>query len=295
VPSLETISLRYRLVVPILFLIAAFVHLKKMWVAMRGTTLRTNFWLVDGVSRSSRMVKEGAAKWRALDVVYNFASGVGHTRLRRVIDDFWLRIRNAQAVRNRLKIAKSKLREAILSVAATRQDDDPIRILSLASGSAQGVIETLAEFRNLGLDIEVLLVDQDTSALAHARRLAREHNVEDKVITREGDVIFFDRVSRGYKPDIIEMLGLMDYLRTSLAVKLVRKIYSALNAGGRFLTCHVHPNSESYFLRHVVDWDMIYRPLGEFHDILVEGKFLHPAFFTEPHGIHSVAVCEKPL
>jgi hypothetical protein len=85
----------------------------------------------------------------------------------------------------------------------------------------------------------------------------------------------------------------MDYLRDSLAIALVKKIRRVLVAKGIFLTCHVHPNGEEYFLRHVVNWDMLYRPLTAFQNVLDNAGFLNARYETEPHGIHSVAVCRK--
>jgi hypothetical protein len=62
---------------------------------------------------------------------------------------------------------------------------------------------------------------------------------------------------------------------------------------GFFLTCHIHPNMESYFLRYVINWDMLYRTKHQLEDLLVEGGFLSAELHTEPHLIHSVAVAQK--
>ncbi len=112
-----------------------------------------------------------------------------------------------------------------------------------------------------------------------------------------GEVLVFDHVIRksgiDFKPDIVEMCGLLDYLDTALAVRLVKKIFRQLHDEGFFLTCHIHPNHEAYFLNHVVNWWMLYRTPAELKNIVVEGGFMKVELHSEPHGIHSVAVAQK--
>lgn len=280
----------YRLMLPFMFVLAAYVHTKKTIFGLFEKRVRCNSLIVDGISINSRRVKDGAAKWPALDACYNFITGEGSNVLIRTVDTFWMQIRNAQAVRNRLKIVRRELRRAII---ASSRSDEPVRILSLAAGTAQGVLEVMAELRAQGYPSEAVLVDRDRTALEYARQLTAFHGLHDSVRIVEGDVTSFDKLTKGYRPHIIEMCGLMDYLRDTLAEKLVRKIRANLETGGFFLTCHIHPNAETYFLRHVVDWDMLYRPLEKFEDILTKGNFLDARYETEPHRIHTVAIGRK--
>lgn len=288
----EHIVWPYRLMVPVLYIVGAYVKAKKVICKSFGWPLpKTNFWLIDGISINSRRVKDGAATWRALDAVYNFTAGEGDTWLARVIDRYWLKIRNAQAVRNRLKIVKRELLAAVFRMSKGA----PIRILSLAAGSGQGVIEVVASLRRIGIRCDVLLIDQDASALAHARMLMERHGVSDSVRLRQADVIYFEREVRkeDFKPDIIEMCGLMDYLLDPLAVVLIKKIHRRLQLNGFFLTCHIHPNHEAYFLWHQENWGMLYRTRRQLRELLIEGGFLEADLYAEPHRIHSVAVTQK--
>jgi 2-polyprenyl-3-methyl-5-hydroxy-6-metoxy-1,4-benzoquinol methylase len=285
----EHVVWRYRFALPFMMTLAAFAQIKKSICAVLGYKPRHNCLLGDGMSVNGQRVRDGAARWAALDAIYNFMSGEGSSAIHRAIDTWWMQIRNAQAVRNRLKIAKRELRTAIESIAGPGKT---VHILSLAAGSAQGVIEILADCAHAGMNVRALLLDQDESALRHARELARKNGVENRVETKLCNVLFFDRQVAD-KPDIIEMMGLVDYLKDPLAISLFRKIWRTLKPNGFLLTCHIHPNSESYFLRHVINWSMTYRTPDEFEDLLISGKFLAPRLITEPHGIHSVAVAHK--
>ncbi len=286
----ETLTWPYHLAVPFMYALGFYVFLKKAAFAALERKPGINSALVDGMSINSRRMKEGATRWPSLDTCYNFTTGQGPTALHRTIDVWWMKIRNAQAVRNRLKIARRELRAAIDHHASPGR---PVRILSLAAGTAQGVIEVAAEYARAGQTIEILLVDQDATALRHARDLANRHNIE--IATIEGNVLMFTRVIGEFQADIVEMMGFLDYLRRPLAIMLLKKIRKYLNHGGTFFCCHIHPNSESYFLKWVVEWDggMLYRTIGEFQDVLVEAGFFTPVLITEPHGIHTVSVARK--
>lgn len=237
-----------------MYTLAFYVQVKKAVYRTIGADITINSMIVDGVSKNSRQLKEGAARWPALDTCYNFIEGEGPTRLHQAIDAWWMRIRNAQAVRNRLMVAKRELGVVIRAVAMPAR---PVRILSLASGTVQGVIEVAAECKSQGIDIEMMLVDQDLTALHYAESLAERCGV--KITTIEGNVLFFTRVINDFQADIVEMMGLLDYLKDGLAIALIRKIRLHLKTGGHFFTCHVHHNAESYFLRHVANWNMLYR------------------------------------
>lgn len=296
----ETLSLPYKLVLPLMDSIAIYVKAKRLFFTKTlGREPLTNSLFVDGISRNSRRVKDGQAKWPALEATYNFSLGEGSNPVVKTIDSFWMNIRNAQAVRNRLIIAKKELRNAIMKC-ASNSDGRTVEIVSLAAGSAQAVIETIAELRNLSnqfgrVRIRALLIDNDETALAYARTLADSHGVSESVEIKEGNVIKFDHILNKLDrtPDIIEMMGLMDYLRNKLAIGLIKKIARVLPLNGAFLTCHIHPNSEAFFLRTVVNWDMIYRTVDEFKYLLVDGGFATSVLHTEPHNIHSVAVMYK--
>lgn len=294
----EHIVLPYVLMLPAMNVIAAYVQFKK-FVARKvlnrekGKELQTNCWLVDGISTTSRKVKEGATTWQALDTVYNFHQGYGPNAVVRAIDRMWLHIRNAQAPRNRLAMAKNALRQSILYTASRKGGSTPVRILSLATGSGQGVIEVIAELRHEGIRTNVLMLDRDPEALDHAIKLAEQHGVRDAVQVVEGDVVRFRSEIKGYNPDIIEVMGLIDYFSDRLTVVLLKQIKSILPPNGFVFASNVHPNAESYFLKWVVNWDMHYRTRNQLADLMKAGGFERPMVETEPHGIQSFVWAQK--
>lgn len=262
------------------------VGFKKRIYSLFGRKPKTNSVFVDGLSKNINQIKEKAAGWAALDIVYKDPSlftGFG--------EHFWLNIRNAQAVRNRFKVVKGLLREAVIK----QGKEKTVNILSLACGSARAVLETCAEMKVEGYSFNIFLIDNDITALKYSRKLACDFGLEKQLETLVGDVHRTkSHLNRsGFKPDIIEMLGFMDYLDDRKAQMIIKHCFEALSTGGYFLTCHIHSNEEQSFLRVVVNWRMLYRSVAELSSLVKTSPFSEFQYFTEPQAIHTVVVCIK--
>ena len=273
----------YRLSLPLMWALTGWVFLKKNTFGVRDIN---TFWF-DGASRHCREIKEGVASWRALDIIYNFRFGCDGKA-----SDFWIGMINAQAVRNRLKTVKRELKKAIQKIA---EKENEVRVLSIACGSAQAVIETIVELR--GIEINTLLLDIDPGALDHAKMLAVKHGVEKNISCVAGSISHINEVVSAFNPQIIEMVGFLDYRPDAKAIKLIEKIYKLLPSGGIFLTANICPNPEQGFMKWVIDWPMIYREADEFGKMLVKGGFSpeNLEIFCEPLRVHAVAVGRKPF
>lgn len=256
------------------------------WFGQNGESTSLLF---DRPDSGGRLLKENSATWYALHYLYNFRE-IG---TKDWLDYFWTKnLLNAKAVRNRLKIVKSQLRKNILRQAENHQT---IRILSLASGSAQGLIQVLSELKdNKDFAVNAVLVDHDPEALEMAAELARQQNVRDLIRCREESVFrtvykLPDRPS----PHLVQMIGLLDYLEDSKAVKMMQKIQSGLKKGGAFMTCNIFDNLERPFVRDVSEWEMIYRKPEDLIRMADQAGFSYTEVVVEPIEIHGVAISHK--
>ena len=176
--------------------------------------------------------------------------------------------RAACAVRYRKDLVKRQLRQLI----ETR--NAPLRILAVACGPAQELVELLEEMPELPAPLEIVLFDQDKGALAYAyRRLkpiadARHAKViylheSIKRLLRDADLFAgFGRF------DLIYSNGLFDYLRQSTAVGLARNLVGRLAEGGRALIANMVPENPSrWYMEHHMEWHLIYRPRAELLEI----------------------------
>ncbi len=245
----------------------------------RGIVLDRAFVLCDGLSAGIRRVRAGAARYPALDAIYNWRPS-GATPLER----FYFGIRNCRALRNRYRLVAQALRAQAITA---RDVHGEVRVLSVASGSAQAVFEAMD-----GLDrVSIHCIDRDASAIEYSRELAR-HYALGSVTWQCCNVLAAGKVAAALAPHIVEIVGLLDYLSDTTAVSLFSRIREAMAPGGRLTTAHVHPNSEREFVTAVADWDpdMLYRTPGELAGLVERAGFAGVDVRTEPLGIHSVAL-----
>jgi SAM-dependent methyltransferase len=271
----------YFLFTPIFLLIALYVYLKKKIIP----NPKYNFYFFDGVSINCREIKENAARWKALDIIYNKKS-------ENIFEDFWSNLRCFQATKNRLRLIKRLLLKNIEEISSKNKE---IRMISIASGSAQGVIETIAKAKEKGILVKGILIDLDLSALEYSKKLAREMKIENQLTFINQTASAIIEIGKDFKPNLIEMVGFLEYRPFDKAVKLVTTIYQILEKGGVFLVSQIAPNAESFFLREVINWPMIYRkPEGLAKILSLSGFSLDNCiFYEEPLKIHYIAECKK--
>ncbi len=280
----------YYLALPIMDFLAIWVLIKKAIARKFGYRIRTNTFWFDGLCKESRMVKENAASFQALDFLYNYKFNV-RFGIKGCFSDFWGAMINVQALRNRLKIVKRELMKTVKEFQAL----DEIRIVSIAAGSAQAVLEVMEKAVQDGINIKGLVLDLDPRAIEYSRKLAEQKKLTDRIIFINKGANSIQNVCRDFSPHIIEMVGFMDYRPYKKAVRLTQRIHSLLEPNGVFITCNIRRNREAFFLKYVVDWVMIYRSPKMLADIISKGGFSPKLtkIIYEPHKIHGVVVTRK--
>jgi len=280
----------YFLMVPIIWILALWVAVKKK---ILGPNLKIhNFWF-DGISFICLEVKENATTWKALDIIYNYIPGKDKSLAGR-ITDFWNQLNNIKALRNRLRLVKKELKEIIENLSIKESE---IRLLSIASGSAQGVIEAMSEFKQKGVLIKVIFLDRDPIALEHSKKLAQKAGVIDQITFINKGVNVLEETVKDFNPHIVEVVGFLEYRPEEKAIKLAEKIYQLLLPDGVLLISNISNSLERLFLYYVANWPMIYRTPKQLAEILVKGSFnpKNCKIIYEPLKIHQIAICKKSI
>jgi SAM-dependent methyltransferase len=247
---------------------------------------------VDRFSKFNHQAKWGAARWYSLDLFYNY-----HKKIRPQLDGnlegwltrYWIeKMENRQAVTNRLKVVVDLLVKAFSQFI----NEPEVRLLSIASGSAQAVIEAILKSPQ---NVRVVLLDIDPTAIEEAKRSVREAGLEDRFSFICDSTRVLEKVCADFKPHIIEMVGFLDYRPKKQAIKLIRLIKNCLVPGGIFLTCNIRKNREKIFLDWVLLWPMIYRNERQLGELLLEGGFSSERIniIYEPFKIHGIAIAQK--
>jgi len=284
----ETNNWTYIFRLPLILGLAFWVALKKM---ILGSKLKINTFWFDGVSPACRAVKENATSWRALDIIYNYRPG-GDRSLSGRVTDFWNKLGNIMALRNRLKLVKKALKHIIEDLL---EKESEIRLVSIASGSAQGVIEIMSEFKEKGTFIKAIFLDLDLTAIEHSRKLAQEAGVINQIKFLNENVRKLEEAVSGFNPNIVEVVGFLEYRPKERAIKLFQRIHRLLVPEGILITSSISPNLESPFSHCVGDWPMFYRNLDKFIEIITKGGFSPPnvKVFYEPLKFQKIAICRK--
>ena len=186
----------------------------------------------------------------------------GSTLFAKAISLAFDQTRASCAVRHRKDLVKREVRRLIQSKRR------PVRVLAVACGPAQDLLELFSQPVELPAPVEIVLFDQDKGALAYA--YARLKPVIDPLQGRVKIVYLHDSIKRLLRDanlfapfgvfDLVYSVGLFDYLRHSTAIGLARNLVARLGPGGRALIANMVPESPSrWYLEYHLDWFLNYR------------------------------------
>ncbi len=242
-------------------------------------------------SKKAEVIKTFSTQYRALEEMYNFTGKQLKPDWVSLFDFIWLNQRNPRALRNRLRLFKKILMNEINQRSKSKKN---ISIVSLGSGSARGVVEVISEIDLSLINIQASLVDRDINAINYSRELARKYGVGDNVNQHLLNIEdSYDLVSKK-APDIIEMVGIVDYFDDEKIVRVFNKLYGILNSGSTIITSNINKNFEEKFISKTVKWRMVHRSPVEFFDILHETNFADDfEIIYEPLMIHGLGILRK--
>lgn len=271
---------------PMLYTLTVYVWLKKRWwQRFKGKNPPVNTMLADGLGEFTRVAKVGHGNWLSIKVFYNFPNKNPGT-ISWIIDRIGYFNCNAQALRNRLGIAKSLLSQFVKSYKNKN-------ILCLACGSAESVMPSLEAINANGHHLT--LVDHDCEVVEYLENAHSCSKNGSACIKRQHTSEFLSRPETLRSFDFIEMIGALEYMDDSTATKTIQMCIDALKPEGILVTSNLRRNSETPFVKWVIDWEMKYRTLGQFIEIFKACKIIEDfEIITEPLDIHNIAVIRKP-
>ncbi|MEK7123649.1 MAG: class I SAM-dependent methyltransferase, partial [Patescibacteria group bacterium] len=245
----ETYSLLRKLVNlaffwPFLYLVSYFSFIGKFLLSQKG-------------SEDATILKENAGNHKAIEKIYLHNWRNYPTATQKIYNFFWGSFGNVMAARNRLKLVK-KLTHHYILTRFLRRDRNKIlelNILSVACGSARSVLETVSYLNLPGCKYNIVLVDDKKEALEYASNLATKLQIKDNITFTRKDVFEF-QTSPETNFDVIEVVGLLEYLTKKDIVKLLQKLRSTLKPGGALITSNICPNVEQRFITNVIKWPL---------------------------------------
>lgn len=234
-----------------------------------------------------------ATTYKALERLYNPGKPhKGDSSIEKITHKVWFFVNNSKAIRNRLLLVKTKIRDL---VDISMKNTSHVSILSIASGSARTILESLP-VEKVAQKCKLRFLDKNIQAIEYSKELAKPY-VETCDIDWINDTAnnFPNYYAHDEKIDIIEVVGLLDYFEDEQVVKTFRTILSKLREGGYLIAANINDNNERPFITKVVGWDMIYRDAKKMIDLGIKAGFSPENIeaYYEPFRIHEVLIMKK--
>ena len=250
--------------------------------------------LIKKTHKSADSVIKEAATFKALEVLYSHGYIYkSKNPLQRLFRGIWFTRNNAKAVRNRLQLVKREIKKVALDVF---ENTGYINLLSIASGSARAVIESFIR-TEMPNDASIFLsfLDKSPVALEYSKELAKVLPENFNIRWIEDTASNFPNYFINKKPNIIEMVGLLDYFDDEKVEKIFKVIYENLENGGTFITANIVDNKERKFVTNIIGWKMIYRKPETIFKLASKAGFKDEniTIYYEPFKIHFVMVVKK--
>jgi CRP-like cAMP-binding protein len=233
-----------------------------------------------------------AGDFQAIDILYTKRrTGVG--RLGPLLDEYFLNIPVAKAVRNR----RGLLLECFLEL-LSESSSSPARITSLACGPAREIFDL---FERIDDPSKVLFncLDLDFQALSSVSHTAEQRGVDQSIRLLQENLILLAtgrRQSSLPPQDLMYSIGLIDYFQDKLVIQLINWIYDSLRPGGKTILGNFDPRCpDRAFLDHLLEWRLIYRSPDDMRRLFASSKFGdRPVDIRyEQEGINLFASCCK--
>jgi extracellular factor (EF) 3-hydroxypalmitic acid methyl ester biosynthesis protein len=197
----------------------------------------------------------------------------GATLFARAVSLAFNQTRAPRAVRGRKEVVKRELSALLRSRASASK---PVRVLSIAAGPAQELVELFAELEDLPTRLELVLFEQDKNALAHAWRRLKP-SLDSRFPGAVRTTFLHDSIKRLLRDrellaplgcfDFVYCAGLYDYLQPATAVVLTRRLAGATAPGGQLLVGNFVDHPTRWLMEHHLDWELIYRSREVLTDI----------------------------
>ena len=172
----------------------------------------------------------------------------------------------AEAVRRRKDMMQGRLSALLDEKEAQAR---PCRLLSIAAGPAEEVLGLLTERQHIDVPLEIVLFDQDKSALAFSfarlsRVVAQRWAGRVKIVHLHDSITKLLRgttvLSTSGQFDAVYATGLFDYLQPHTWVSLCSSLYEMVGPGGTLYVGNMVPSCPTrWVMEFHLDWYLEYR------------------------------------
>jgi SAM-dependent methyltransferase len=211
-----------------------------------------------------------AGDFLSIERIYeNVGRGTG--RLGPLLDQCFLEMPAAQAVRNRRGLLRSEIERAIASA-----EGEPARVLSLACGPARELFDCFDALPDPS-KLAATGIDIDFQALAYAGDLRTRRKLGRHLRLENANLVYLatGRQRLELPPqDLVYSIGLIDYFDDRFVIRLLDWVYERLAPGGRVILGNFHPdNPTRAMMDHVLEWRLNHRTEEDMNRLFWASRF----------------------
>lgn len=229
-----------------------------------------NYGLLVFTSRHSQLLRFNlsAGHALALEMIHNPPRSCPQ----KIWEEFVGGTEAARSVKYRLEAVKNIMSQVAMDV-LTNFPESKINILSIACGASRAPLQVIAKINEAFPNrVKAFLNDSDPQALKISRIKAERLGVSNLAQYYEGT---FPRLRSRYpsnSADIVEAVGIGDYLNFEQCTTLFKVARRALKPNGKFIYTNICSTTEKPYL-DIVWKPMYYRTLEEIINLVIAGGF----------------------
>ena len=245
-------------------------------------------FLAFGGTRDTLVLFENTGSHEALEVMYTYPERRANDEASFSSIFWWNLLENPRAVRNRLELVKHEVASVARTCATAH---GTVRLLSVGSGSARPVLEAVASLNGTP-PVNMMLLDVNEDALAYSQELAAKLGIADVTYVK-GNFLRLERHCAAFSPNVVEMVGLLDYLEDRHAMLLLRQILSVMSPHSYLVTGNISPNRESPFVTKGINWPLVYRSSTKLFRLLTAAGFAEQNI-NRPRALEDIPRSDRP-
>jgi hypothetical protein len=167
----------------------------------------------------------------------------------------------------------------------------PAEVLCVGAGPAQIIMDAMAQAK---ADCRATLVDISGAAHEYARSSAKDRGLDGRMRFVTGDIRHFDSLLGGYRPDIVKMIGICEYLGDEQIVGIAKALAAVMAPGAPIvLNSLTHKHGTDRFFRRVFGLHMIHRGDRHLQNLLGVAGFGSFESVPEPMGVYHVIATRR--
>ena len=245
-------------------------------------------------SRSLRKPQNIAGDHHTIKQIYS-----GGDQERRVIGHLvnlcFLNEPASKAVVNRMNYIKQVIYKGL-----ENNSGEPFQVTSVASGPAEELFEVYSKIDNGDYPFErknlvVRALDLDFRACSSVDDKIKYHKLQSYFKVLHTDITKKSTIAKLNQQDLVYSMGLIDYFKDNLCIKIINNIYDLLKPGGEIIIGNFHDTCPSRcFLDYILDWPLIYRSQEDMERLFLQSKFAcKPTIDFEEERVNMLARATK--